>query len=178
MNSVGLGSVAKEYVGKTVKATKVAGGKHLEFKPNSPLLNERGITDMWCYTNPKTGDPMLYLEGEKGNLIREFNLKNQLDQVKNYFNKANTRRNNTRNLERQEKELSKMLEDAEDKISYRSINRDDGVYTYNGKEYWNYASALDAALEGKPELKEAVKQREDIRRELQLAPYHSVHYFG
>lgn len=173
MNSVGLSSVAKEYVGKTVKATKVAGGKHLEFKPNSPLLNERGITDMWCYTNPKTGDPMLYLEGEKGNLIREFNLKNQLDQVKNYFNKANARRNNTRKLERQEKELSKMLEDAEDKISYRSINRDDGVYTYNGKEYWNYASALDAALEGKPELRDVVKQRDKIRFELHSAPYHN-----
>ena len=73
-------------IGKFVEAAVVKGGKHLKFNNKSVLYNERGITDMWCYNSPKTGNPMLYLEDEKGNLIREFDLKNQIDFLRQFCN--------------------------------------------------------------------------------------------
>ena len=167
MNGVGIEAAAKEYFGKTVKATKINGGKHLEFNNKSALLKERGITDMWCYSRPETGDPMLYLEDAKGNLIREFNLKKQFEQVKNYFRKANANKNEALALKRKEQMLDEQCKEFDKLISgvCHGNSRDgDFFYVVNGREFISRADAIAEALRLKPELKEAVEQREQIHR--------------
>ena len=157
MNGVGIEAAAKEYFGKTVKATKINGGKHLEFNNKSALLKERGITDMWCYSRPETGDPMLYLEDAKGNLIREFNLKKQFEQVKNYFMKIN-KVQTTNKAEISENELYRTIKNNlkyipdPNPVHDRDI-RPNSFYEFNGRRYDNFEDAANAFLENNPNLK-------------------------
>ena len=157
MNGVGIEAAAKEYFGKTVKATKINGGKHLEFNNKSALLKERGITDMWCFSRPETGDPMLYLEDAKGNLIREFNLKKQFEQVKNYFMKIN-KVQTTNKAEMSENELYRTIKNNlkyipdPNPVHDRDI-RPNSFYEFNGRRYDNFEDAANAFLENNPNLK-------------------------
>ncbi len=153
MNGVSV-NAAKEYFGKTVKAAKINGGKHLEFNNKSALLKERGITDMWCYSHPETGDPMLYLEE---NLIREFNLKKQFEQVRNYFMKINKVKT-TNKAEMSENELYKTIKDNLKYIPDPNPVRDRDIrpnsfYEFNGRRYDNFEDATNAFLEKNPNLK-------------------------
>lgn len=170
MNGVGIGAAAKEYIGKTVKAAKINGGKHLEFNNKSALLKERGITDMWCYSHPETGDPMLYLEDAKGNLIREFNLKKQLEQVRNYFKKANADRNEVLGLKRKKKKIEEQCKEFDKLIGYAygpGNPRDaDVFYVVNGKQFTSRKAAEDEALLLNPKFKEVVEERNNIYRKI------------
>ena len=107
---------------------------------------------------------MLYLEDSKGNLIREFNLKNQLEEVRHYFNKANATKNYVKNLEKQYKELKEKVSIIDKFIHPHSKSREDVYYTVNGEIYPCYAQAREAAIDflGKPELRELVKQYDKI----------------
>ena len=169
MNSVTFGANPASF--KTLKqVAKTSCGKHLEFNENSALFRERGITDIWCNTHPKTGDPMLYLEDEKGNLIRDFNLKNQLEQVRYYFNKANARKNEIIRLKRQLEEIDKKYNPINKIISknieYKCIDIDTTEYIVNGKRYTDYDEAFSEALKDFPEFEETVKEGNKIRQEL------------
>ena len=168
MNSVNIVSKAKKFPRKTVNAKNVKGGKHLEFNEKSALFRERGIVDMWCYTRPETGDPMLYLENEEGGLIRDFNLRNQFDQIRNYFIKANAKKNKVLAMKRKKDKLDKQCKEFDELITGKNF------YVVNGKQFFSYIEAKEEALKLKPELRQVVEEREelleDIRRRYHM-PY-------
>ena len=170
MNCGKIGAEAKQYLTLDL-AKKIKGGMHLKFKENSALYRERNISDMWCYTHPETGDPMLQLENKNNGLIREFNLRNQLEQVRNYFKNANAKKNEAIALKRQKNELNKQCKEFDELITRRFKNRDDCVYTVNNKEFDSYFEAKQEALKLKPEFKEVVDQRDNLLDNLSRQVY-------
>jgi len=158
MNSVSFGSAPKV----VAEVLRNKSGKHLKFNQGSTLFRQRGVTDMWCYTKPETGDPMLYLEGEKGNLIRDFNIKNQLEQIRNYFNKANAQRNEWVKLKYEQNKISSQIKELKQKCKLNELikehryNRDDISYVVKGTEVDSYDAALKLLGKYKPELKKDI----------------------
>ena len=111
---------------------------------------------MWCYTHPETGDPMLYLENENGGLIREFNLRNQLDQIRNYFIKANATKNKVLAMKRKKDKLDKQCKEFDELITGKNF------YVVNGKQFFSYTEAKEEALKLKPELRQVVEERDEL----------------
>lgn len=172
VNITNLNASAQHYCGKTVNVFKTSVGKHLEMKGNSTLNMDRGISDIWCNTHPKTGDKMLYLEDSQGNLIREFNLNNQLEQVRHYFNKVNATKNAVideyKNLNKELKEVVQKCKPFDDKLKTEHIGRDNEIYNVDGKKYISYFEAKNDALSkiGTPELLQSLEKRREIERKL------------
>ena len=160
MNNVSILSRTNKYLRKTVNVKNIKGGRHLEFNEKSALFRERGIVDMWCYTHPETGDPMLYLENENGGLIREFNLRNQLDQIRNYFIKANATKNKVLAMKHKKDKLDKQCKEFDELITGKNF------YVVNGKQFFSYTEAKEEALKLKPELRQVVEERDELLEDI------------
>ncbi len=123
MNNLSFRASGNGYYGKTLNAFKIQGGKHLQFKPNSALFKECGITDLWYYKNSQPEEAIIALEDSKGNIIREFSFK-QVDRIRNYFVKANAKKNRLLQIGRRLMELDRELY----KLNYK-CRRLDSLYT-------------------------------------------------
>ena len=194
MNNLSFRASGNGYFGKTLNAFKIQGGKHLQFKPNSALFKECGITDLWYYKNSQPEEAIIALEDSKGNIIREFSLK-QIDRIRNYFVKANAKKNRLLQIGRRRMELEREL----DKLNYKCRRLDNsytttqewvprvGSYTgydfklkfnYQGQEYrdmsflekikesWAKDPKLRSIVEADAKRSKLLSERSDLKSEM------------
>lgn len=155
-------------VGKFVEARNIKGGRHIKLAKTSHLFKKRGISDIWCYTKPKTGNPMLYLEDKMGKLIRQFDLKNQMEQVRYYFQQANKEKFMTP-LEKAIYLKKEVMDEIEKEISRGNIN-----YYVHGREYDTYGLALKALFAARPELKDGYYEYYKMDINLKIAAENAI----
>ena len=140
-------------VGNYVQArTLKNGGRHVKITSElNPLNYKKGITDVWCSTNPTTKEKMLYLEDKDGNLIREFNLSHQMEQVRDFFQKINRDRSKSHEYLDTFKAYENLRKAYDKQISVNVLGHGDYEYIVAGKKFNSKPEALKELLKDNPE---------------------------
>lgn len=138
-----------DYVRTTVFPS---GTRHVELTSDTnPLRYNQGVTDMWCSTNPTTGGKILYLENEKGDLVREFDLSHQKEQARNFFKKVNSERLKALEYLKLFKSYVEVAKKYDNQITQKVLGRDDTVYIVEDKTFERKSDALKELLKDNPD---------------------------